>query len=168
MNTLTEGNLQITFPRAAKVRKFDDGASHGLSHCMKAVDFVVEENQRISLIELKDPEHPRTREVSRQEFINGFRSGKLDEELKYKYRDTFLYQWASGNIGKPIHYWVVVAIETLTAVELSTRTDDLKRKLPLNGPPSGKWKRPIVTDCRVFNIDTWNKHQPRFPLSRIP
>ena len=25
----------------------------------------------------------------------------------------------------------------------------------------------IVADCMVFNIDTWNRHLPRFPLSRI-
>ena len=169
MTAFIEGNLRISFPRSVKAKKFDDEASHGLSHCMKAVDFIVEEGNYISLIELKDPEHPRTREVNGQEFINGFHSGKLDEELKYKYRDSFLYEWASNRINKPtyFYYWVIVAIETLTAVELSARTDDLKRKLPLNGPPSGKWKRRIATDCMVFNIDTWNKHQPRFRLSRI-
>ena len=135
---------------------------------MKSVDFIVEEANRTSFIEIKDPDHPHARHTNREKFINEFLSGNLDKDLKYKYRDTFLYQWASGNIDKPIYYWVVIAIETLTAVELSTRTDDLKCKLPLNGPPSGKWQRPIVTDCMVFNIDTWNKHQPRFPLSRIP
>ena len=168
MTTLREGNLQITFPRDAKARKFDDGASHGLSHCMKAVDFIVEEPNRISFIELKDPEHPRAKEAGRKEFIKNFCSGALDETLKYKYRDTFLYQWASGRIGKPIFYWVIIAISNLTASDLLTRTDDLKRKLPLNGPPSGAWTQPIVAGCMVFNIDTWNRRQPRFPLSRIP
>ena len=33
---LTEGNLQITISDAVSQRKFDD-ASHGLSHCMKAM-----------------------------------------------------------------------------------------------------------------------------------
>ena len=27
---------------------------------------------------------------------------------------------------------------------------------------------PIVADCMVFKIDTWKRHQSRFPLSRIP
>ena len=168
MTTLREGNLQITFPRDAKARKFDDGESHGLSHCMKAVDFIVEEPNRISFIELKDPEHPHAKEADRKEFIESFRSGALDEDLKYKYRDTFLYQWASGRVGKPIFYWVIIAISNLTASDLLIRTDDLKRKLPLKGPPSGEWKQPIVAGCMVFNIDTWNRRQPRFPLSRIP
>ena len=167
MTAFTEGNLQIAFPRGARVRKFDDPESHGLS-CMKAVDFIVEEDDRVSFIEIKDPEHPRAKEGNREDFMRRFHSGKLDEDLKYKYRDTFLYEWASGGLDKPISYWVVVAIETLTSADLSMRTDDLKRKLPLNGPPSGKWKRSIVTDCMVFNVETWNKHQPHFPLKRIP
>ena len=166
MTTFTEGNLRITFPRDTRAGKFDDPKSHGLS-CMKAVDYIVEEDDRVSFIELKDPEHPRAKEGNREEFIRRFQAGKLDEDLKYKYRDTFLYEWASGGLDKPISYWVVVAIETLTTADLSMRTDDLKRKLPLNGPPSGKWKRSIVTDCMVFNVETWNRHRPHFPLTRI-
>ena len=41
MTVLTEGKLQLTISNAVAARKFDD-ASHKLSHCMKAVDFVVE------------------------------------------------------------------------------------------------------------------------------
>ena len=63
MTTLREGNLQITFPQGAKVRRFDDRASHGLSHCMKAVDFIVEEVNRTSFIELKDPDHPNAKQT---------------------------------------------------------------------------------------------------------
>ena len=167
MATLCEGNLQIIFPQGVRARKFDDGASHGLSHCMKAVDLIVEEADRVSFIELKDPEHPCAKEERREKFIEKFRSGVLDEDLKYKYRDTFLYQWAAERVDRPIYYWVIIAMSKLTEADLSARTDDLRRKLPLNGPPSGKWKRPIVTGCMVFNIRTWNQYQPRFPLSRI-
>ena len=135
---------------------------------MKAVDFVVEEDDRILFIEFKDLEHPNAPEENRIKDFEEFQSRNLDKELKYKYRDTFLYEWASDNVNKPIYYLVVVAIDSLSEAALIGRTDDLKRKLPLNGPPSGKWKRPIVTDCMVFNIETWNKHQRRFPLSRIP
>ena len=135
---------------------------------MKAVDFIVEETARISFIEIKDPDHPNAAAARKKKFIQKFLSGNLDEDLKYKYRDTFLYQWASGSVDKPIYYWVIIAMNKLTEADLSARTDDLRRKLPLNGPSSGQWKQPIVTGCMVFNFDTWNRHQPRFPLSRIP
>ena len=135
---------------------------------MKAVDFIVEETARISFIEIKDPDHPNAAAARKKKFIQKFLSGNLDEDLKYKYRDTFLYQWASKRVDKPIYYWVIIAMNMLTEADLSARTDDLRRKLPLNGLSSGQWKQPIVTGCMVFNFDTWNRHQPRFPLSRIP
>ena len=135
---------------------------------MKAVDFIVEEDDRVSFIEIKDPENPQARGKGREDFIERFHSGELDEDLKYKYRDTFLYQWACGGIDKPIYYWVIIALEGLTEAELSARTDDLRRKLPLKGPSSEEWNRSIVAGCMVFNIETWNRRQPRFPLARIP
>lgn len=123
MTELTEGNLRIGFPDAAKVRKFDDPQAHGLSHCMKAVDFMVEETDRVLFIEFEDPEHPGSKEEDREEFIDTLKSGKLHEALKYKYRDSFLYEWASGNVSKPIHYLVLVAIEGLTEADLMTQTE---------------------------------------------
>ena len=58
MTVLREGNLQITINNAIEARKFDD-ASHGLSHCMKAVDFFVELPDRYLFIEVKDPQAPQ-------------------------------------------------------------------------------------------------------------
>lgn len=166
MTTLQEGNLQITFPQRASVRKFDDRSSHGLSHCMKAVDFIVEESDRILFIEFKDPGHPHAQEAKTQKFVDALLSGKLNDDLKYKYRDSFIYEWASNNVGKPIHYWVLVAVDDLTEAALLKQTEDLQRSLPLQGPASGAWTQAIAADCVIFNIATWNKHLPDFPIIR--
>ena len=167
MTTFTEGNLRITFPGGMNVRKFDSPKSHGLTHCMKAVDFIVEDDDRVLFIEFKDPDHPRTTNEDREAFIESFRSGRLDEDLKYKYRDSFLYEWASGNAGKPVYYWILIGMDRLTDPELLARTDDLKRKLPLCGPCSKTWTRPICARCIVFNLRTWNRNLPDFPVARI-
>ena len=167
MTTLTEGNLQITFPDTVNVRRFDDPKSHGLGQYMKAVDFIVEDDRHIQFIEFKDPDHPHARSAERDKFINGFHAGKLDEDLKYKYRDSFLYEWASGNTEKPIYYWVLICIDSLTEVELLERTNGLKRKLPLFGPSSGVWMKKFVEDCMVFNLRTWNRHMSDFPIARL-
>ena len=106
MTTLTEGNLQITFPRDANVRKFDSPESHGLTHCMKAVDFIVEDDERVLFIEFKDPDHPHARDKEKKKFIKRFKSGKLVDDLKHKYRDSFLYEWMSGSVRKPVYYWI--------------------------------------------------------------
>ena len=88
--------------------------SHGLSHCMKAVDFVVELVDRYLFIEIKDPQAPQVPNQRLETFVHEFQSGQIDEDFKYKYRDSFLYEWASGRANKPIHYLVLVGLDRLT------------------------------------------------------
>ena len=164
MTVFTEGNLQLTVHNAVNARKFD-GPDHGLSHCMKAVDFVVELPDRYLFIEFKDPDHPQSSEQNRKEFEESFRTGQVDEDLKYKYRDSFLYEWASGRADKPIYYYVLVASDTLDRTQLTERTDDLRRKLPIAGPV--EWASNIVEDCAVFNIQSWNETFPDYPIVRL-
>lgn len=164
MTVFYEGNLQVTFPPNIAARKFDD-ADHGLTHCMKAVDFIVELDDRFIFIEFKDPQHPNSKNTDGEKWMRRFLSGNLDEDFKLKYRDSFLYTWAMEQIEKPVYYYVLIAFDTLTEAELLTRTDELKRKLPIEGP-TGIWKRKIVHGCAVFNIETWNKMLPHIPLSR--
>ena len=161
MTVLREGNLQITINNAVDVRKFDD-ADHGLSHCMKAVDFVVEFSDHYLFIELKDPPPE-----AHGEYTQRFQSGNLHEDLKYKYRDSFLYEWAAGRADKPIDYLVLVALDALDGSHLLTGQEALGRKLPVLGPGSRPWPRPIVRGCGVFNIASWNRHFPNYPVRRL-
>ena len=164
MTVFTEGDLQLTVNNVVGARRFD-GPEHGLSHCMKAVDFVVELSDRYLFIEFKDPDHPQSSEQNRKEFEESFRIGQVDEDLKYKYRDSFLYEWASGRADKPIYYYVLVASDTLDRTQLTERTDDLRRKLPIAGPAG--WATNIVEGCAVFNIHSWNETFPDYPVVRL-
>ena len=164
MTVLREGDLQIVIDDALNARRFD-ADSHGLSHCMKAVDFIVELPEMYLFIEFKDPDNPEARSENRREFIQEFQSGELDEELKYKYRDSFLYEWAAGRADKPVRFYVLVALEALTTFNLQARTQGLRSKLPVGGPSS--WTRAIAEDCAVFNLASWNQRFPDFPVSRI-
>ena len=166
MTILTEDNLQITFPDDANVRKFDD-KPHGLSHCMKAVDCIVELEDRVSFIEIKDFEHPRAPSKDREVLIEKFQSEGLDNDLVYKFRDSFLYEWACKKVDKPIDYWILIASQALTKAHLGPRIDAVKRSLPLSPSSEKQWKRQIVAKCGVFNICTWNKYFPNYPVKRI-
>jgi hypothetical protein len=166
--TFTEGDLQIQIKGVVDARKFDEPSSHGLNNCMKAVDFIVELNDSYLFIEFKDPQAPGAKGKAQQKnFIQDFQSGKIEEALKYKYRDSFLYEWASGKADKPIHYLVLVALDTLTKVELGKRTDALKNMLPLQKSRSSPWPRPFVASCRVFNLATWNQQNVDLPVTRL-
>lgn len=148
-----------------KARKFDD-ADHGLSHCMKAVDFIIELRDRYLFIEIKDPQHPQALPTNQNEWIRKFQSGSIDVDLGQKYRDTFLYEWATGKSQKPIYYYVLIALDTLTDADLVNRTDALKRSIPAEIPPSVPWTKKVVHGCAVFNIHSWNKTWKQFHISR--
>lgn len=166
MTTIIEDDLQICFDDVSGSRKFD-GDEHGLSHCMRAVDFIIEFEDKYFFIEIKDPQHPRSVPRDRGNFIRRFQSGRLDEELKYKFRDSFLYEWASGRADKPIHYLVLIALDTLTDFELVGKTEDLNQKLPSRGPAGNAWIRPFVSECVVFNLESWNRTFPQYPVRRV-
>lgn len=127
MTVLVEDDLQITLPATVTGRKFDDKDTHGLSHCMKAVDFIIELPQSLLFVEFKDPENPKAQAKDRAAFIRKFLSGQLDSDLKTKYRDSWLYEWAQGRVQKPVTYLILLGASTLSAAELLARTEALKR-----------------------------------------
>ncbi len=163
-NVLREMDLEISVDDALNVRKVDD-PNRELQHCMKTVDFIIERQDSYYFIEFKDPEHPLATAQARREFIDGIDSGGLDEDLKYKYRDSFLNEWASGRADKPIYYWVLIGLTRLSTSELQRRTDSLRRILPLQAPTS--WIHPVVAGCGVFNIVTWNRNFPELAVKRL-
>lgn len=155
--TLTERTLQITFNGAIRARKFDD-RTHGLSHCMKAVDFIVEFSKCYLFVEIKDP-------ISPEQYRRRLERRELDASLKYKFRDSFLYEWASGRANKTIDYYVLI-----TGIDkqlLRRRYEELIRNLPLQGPASRPWRRPIVRKVGIFNVETWNHWLPHYPVIRV-
>ncbi len=167
MTILREGSLEIDIHDAVvDCRKFDD-RNHGLSHCMKAVDFIVELKDKYLFIEIKDPDQPGAKEEKREIYMARVTSGGIDQLLKYKYRDSFLYEWAAGRADKPIHYLVLIAAECLDKDMLQIRIDALERNLPLRGPKSAPWRRPIVSNCGVFNVFTWNQRFKNYSVRRV-
>lgn len=166
MTVLAEDDLQISLPAGVRGRKFDDEAVHGLSHCMKAVDFIVELEERILFVEFKDPDNPQANPRDRAKFVGKFLSGQLDADLKAKYRDSWLYEWAQGRIEKPVFYLVLIASAALSEAELLQRTDALQRQLPVRGPADQPWKQAFVAGCAVMNMAAWNRVLPQLPVSR--
>ena len=165
----TESDLQLTIDNAVNARRFD-GQGHGLLHCMKAVDFVVELSDRLYFIEFKDPQHPHATAQARQQFIIDIESGGLDEDLKYKYRDSFLYELACGRVNKPVYFLVLIGLDSFDSTQQQRRTDSLRGKLPVEVPAS--WTHPIVQGCivqgcGVFNLASWNQQFPDLQVRRL-
>jgi hypothetical protein len=92
-------------------------------------------------------------------------SGVLHNDLTVKFRDSFLYQWASKKLDKPLIYLVLLAMDSLTPAELLTLTESLGRNIPIIGPSS--WKRPMAKSCLVLNLAQWQRSFPDFMITRM-
>jgi hypothetical protein len=166
MMAFREGDLEIAFADPMAPRRFDDLATHKLTHCMKAVDCIFEWNGETYFLEIKDPDDPRARAEAREKFVQKLQSGELNNDLKYKYRDSFLYEYASGRVKGKIHYIVLLCMKNLDSSMLMNRGEELRKSLPLDGP-DGPWQRSFVSSCTVLNIESWNRHLTQFPVHRL-
>ena len=159
-----EKDLEITINDAQDARKFDDPNAPKPGQ-MKAVDFVVEYPDRFYFIEFKDPQHPDTNLANVDELIAYYQSEKIDKDLVYKFRDSFLYEWAAGRAERDVYFLVLIAIEHLTSADLDRKKKNLDRKLPVGIPST--WERPIVSGCGVFNLASWNERFPNLQINRL-
>lgn len=158
---IKEGRLEFDFSDAVSAIKFD-GSSHALSHCMKAVDFIVELQSAYLFIEVKDPVNPNAQDKDVNKFNAKAGNGNLQEVIVKKFRDTFVYRWAEDKLDKPIHF---LSLITLEEALLSNVQDEIRRNLPITGP--SRWSRQIVKSCSVINLDAWNRNFPKWPVRRV-
>jgi hypothetical protein len=165
MTIFREGDLEIEFPEGVIPRRFD-GEGHKLSECMKAVDCIFEWSGEIYFLEIKDPDNPKAQAKDKAEFLNNLNSGGLNNDLKYKYRDSFLYEYGSGKQYRTIHYLVLIGWESIDGAALLRRTESLSCQIPVKGP-DGPWQKPFVASCSVHNIESWKRQLVQFPVRRL-
>lgn len=164
MTPITEGQLEFTFTNARSVIKFDDPSTHGVAE-MKAVDFVVEFEDFVLFVEVKDPDHTESTPERVEAFRAKLHSGKLLNDLKYKFRDTFIYRWACDELDKPIKYVVLIQMGALQPRTYQLWTDKLRRALPTTEPAN--WVRRLLSEAWVMNMHTWNTRSPFGSVRRI-
>lgn len=158
---LEEGCLQFDFNDAISAIKFDEQdptiqTFHGLSHCMKAVDFVVEYEDHYLFIEIKDPSDPARYGTAQDK-------AALIKSLVGKFRDTFLYRWAEEKLDKPVRYLCLVELDNAQTLYLMNQ---LKNQLPIDKRPP-RWKQPLAQFCAVLNRATWNNTFSNIQVIRI-
>ena len=139
---------------------------HGLP--MKRVDVMAEFHDRYIYVEVKDIGTPKKyKEPSRGGV--GAKSGELDrfsalkEELKHKYRDSYLFRQAEGKVDKPIHYICLLGLDN---AQCGVMRDALSKELPL-GRAHSLWKDAIVHRCEVFNLRGWNSVHSDMPVTKL-
>lgn len=158
---LQEGSLQFDFDDALNAFKFDEQnialpTFHGLSHCMKAVDFIVEYEDCYLFVEIKNPTDPNRYGPEQDK-------NKLIQNLVDKFRDTFIYRWAESKLEKPVRYQCLIELDNPQTLHLMKL---LKQQLPTEKQPA-RWQQPLVQLCAVANMATWNKTFPNIKVTRV-
>lgn len=157
MGKIKTDGFEFDFPGALDVYEFDDEDStsphyHGFPE-MKAVDIVVEMSDVFLLIELKDFYNP----------VRGTPAAppsRLESDLKYKLRDSFLYQWAHGGISKPIVY--ICVMDHLDSAMMSQLASNLGKKIPDEDHLPIGWSKSFVKSTIVLDHISWNASLSRW------
>jgi hypothetical protein len=131
---------------------------------MPRVDFIVEFENDIIFIEVKDPEHPDTEPEHLERFKEKIDNQKLESSLADKYHYSFFFRWGEGQLNKTVHYLSLITLETALLADID---DGLNRKLHLLNNSSSRWIRRPLGNCQIFNIETWNENFPSWPITRI-
>lgn len=171
-----EGELEFDFSAAAGVEKLDDLAKT-LPVGMALVDFVIEEERRLVMIEIKDPScnakggtptAEAALERERAKFVKKVQDDSLiAQELTPKARDSYSYLHLMKRDCKPIIYAFLLGADKLTldpALLLTFKDRLLSRVRQEADKP---WDRHYVADCVVLTEKTWNLAFPQYPMTRV-
>ncbi len=168
MNKLQENGLQIDFVGAQYAMKFDQNDPahpeyHDLQN-MPRVDFIVEMEDAIYFVEVKDPGRPDAVDIGGTKLLKKIVDGTLEASLIEKYLFSFFFRWAERRLEKSVHY---VSLITLESPMLQTIIDGLERQLIKFSKKSARWDREPLSSCQVHNIETWQAVFPNWPVTRL-
>lgn len=163
-----ENGLQIDFVGAKVAMKFDQNDPnqpnfHDLQN-MPRVDFIVEMEEAIYFIEIKDPGRPDAVDIGGTKLLKKIVDGTLEASLIEKYLFSFFFRWAETCLEKSVHY---VSLITLESPLLQPIIDGLEKQLVTLSKKSVRWNREPLASCQVHNIDTWQAVFPQWPVTRI-
>ena len=168
MAHIQEGELAFDFSAATYVERLD-AQGKPLPRGMALVDFVVEEDTRVLLVEIKDPSQARVPERERKAFAGKMKGQTLiHEELVPKARDSYTFLHLMARDTKPFLYVVLLGLDEFPndRALLPSFKDRLLRRL--RHEAQEPWRREYVTDCVVVTLETWSKHFSHFRISRNP
>ena len=152
MGTITTDGFTFDLPAAKDIYEFDcdiksDAHYHGFKE-MKAVDVLAEFDTAYLFIEVKDFYNPKLSKVTTP-------NPDLLNDLKYKYRDSFLYQMSHGKTDKPIYY--ICVLEHLDSALMMHLAKNLGKSIPDDSHLPVGWKTTFLKTAIVVDKSKWNQ-----------
>ena len=168
MKIYKESELEFSFPDDLMFEELDrQGVT--LPVGMSLVDLVIENENEILLIEIKDPSNSEAPEQARRHYERRIRGGGLiTEELVPKVRDSYTYLHLMERDRKQFKYIVLLCLDAFPnekALLIGFRDRLMTRILKETDVP---WKRRYIQDCAIMTLDIWNDIFKEWQVQRIP
>jgi hypothetical protein len=163
---LEEKQLRFDFTGCIRAEKYDENPA--VPNLMKKVDFLVEEPNRILLVEVKNVLNPGTGRADREKFIRELKSKKLIYDgLVPKCRDSWAFLHLMALDNKPIYYAVVIDLypNNVSPELFGPLMNALAKRLRKES--TAPWKRPYVCGSAILSLVAWNQEFPNYRASRI-
>jgi hypothetical protein len=163
--TLTEEKFEFDFPNAKALYKFDERdplspTFHGAP--MQAVDVMAEFSDFQLWIEIKEFQPSEiiamTKEGDQQKKgDNVHNKAHLTQNLKHKFRDTFLYRFCENKLDTKIVY---VCLTNFDDALNGFFKKELQNQLPTGFGSKKRWKRHLLDKSllMVVNMNSWQRN----------
>lgn len=164
-----EADLEFAFPESLRWDELDIQGIK-LPVQMKFVDIVIEREEDVLLVEIKDPSNVKCPEKERQKYFKRLTDNSiLTQELTPKARDSYTFLHLMERDSKPMKYVVLLGLEAFDPDRQKALLTGFKDRLLADIRCEGHlpWRRQHIADCVVLSVDIWNKIFADWPVTRV-
>jgi hypothetical protein len=157
--TESKADLQFSFPDNLNWEEMDKQGVK-IPAKMKFVDIVIERENDILLVEVKDPSNINTPVVERERYLKSLQDNSiLTQELTPKARDSYMYLHLMKRDTKPFKFVVLLGLEAFEDHAQLALLGNFKNRLLSNVrcEAAEPWKRMHIADCIVMSVVKWNE-----------
>lgn len=162
-------DLEFSFPDALIWHELDQQGIK-LPQGMAFVDLVIERDEDVLLVEIKDPSNTRCPEEGRKAYLKRLQDNSiLTDELTPKARDSYTYMHLMQRDDKPLKYIVLIGIDAFDNEVQKALLGNFKDRLlaDIRCECAESWKRHHISDCAVMSVAMWNDHFKDWPVTRL-
>ena len=162
--------LEFAFPDELSWNELDRQGTQ-LPHNMKLVDLVIERDDDVLLVEIKDPSVSRSPDKERKAYLARLTNDSIRKnELTPKARDSYLYLHLMEQDRKPIKFVVLIGLDAYDDMTQKALLGSFADRLSANiaCEMDTAWRRKHIAACVVLSVATWNKQFPEWPVARKP
>jgi len=169
MKLYKEAELEFSFPDGLDWHELDRQGVK-LPEQMKLVDIVIERDEDVLLVEIKDPSNSRSPDDEQKKYFKRLSDNTvLKHELTPKARNSYTFLHLMEKDEKPFKYIVLIGLEVFDSESQKALLAGFKDRLmaDISCETDIPWRRKHIADCVVLSVDIWNKRFPDWPVTRI-